>query len=171
MQKFWLTILVFSAFGNVVSSAVDCTYFAANPWTGVPYAYKYIAGNVNYTVAKQTCYNLGINGSQIVILRNAATTIFVWKNLTQPQGAFIAFTGLTKQGTDWRWIDGEPCDPTDPTDERCYGSCNFSYDYGDYAVFFGGNAAGANGLLDDQTPSWVSGFVCEIPSKFVLAGR
>jgi hypothetical protein len=169
-MSFWrgFTLTWISVLGITQVNAGDCSSFAAAPWTGIPYAYKFflVMSNSTYSGAMKYCNGLGISGSQLAICRNRETTIFLWKNLTKPDipAGGSAYIGM-QHGANYVWNDGKICDWSDPNDERCYNSTQFDGS-GSYVVFFDLYPWNDKILFDDTAIQPLS-FLCEVPRKFV----
>jgi hypothetical protein len=152
---------------SVSAAGADCSAFAAAPWTGVPYAYMTPNIALDFAEAKSNCSNMGIVGSQLAIMRNRETTLFVWSNITLPvtyltSGVTI---GLEKIGSTWKWLDGKVCDGEDPNDERCFNSTLFDGS-GDFGSFYNDDPYNDLVLFDDNN-YFPQGFLCEAPRKLL----
>jgi hypothetical protein len=148
--------------------ANDCKAYAAAPWTGVPYAYRFYSTTMNYSAARAFCSStVGIAGSQLAISRNRESLLFMWANLTRSNLAltYAAYIGLFKNTTtlNWNWVDGQGCDWTDPNDERCYNSTFFDGS-GNFGTLYNRFPWNASVQLDDSSYQ-PSAFLCEVPSK------
>jgi hypothetical protein len=102
----------------------------------------------------------------MAIVRNVSTAAFLKGLLGSPSSYSSAFVGLQRNSSGiWVWNDGQVCNWTLSTDERCNGNCQFDGS-GAYEVFVLEPLFSNTTRMNDITDTNDGSVLCEVKCKY-----